>query len=333
MGAASLPQVGAVLSRTAGNIGASGRRDVRQTLRRAWFYRHIYLLMLPGLAVILVFSYLPMWGVVIAFQKYQPWLGVLKSEWVGFAHFQTFFAGPYFVRLMRNTLLISGLNLLFAFPAPILLALLLNEVDERRHNWYKRLIQTVSYYPHFISWVVVGGILIYMFSVNVGFLSLVLRRLGMEPVTILGSKRTFLPLLVGTQIWKEVGWGAIIYLAAIAGINPELYEAATVDGANRLQRVVHVTLPSISPVIVIMLILSIGSILSVNFQQVLVLMGTNAALYEVGDVIDTWVYRVGFFQNQMGLATAVGLFKGVIGLILVWSANRLANRISDGGLW
>jgi putative aldouronate transport system permease protein len=298
-----------------------------------WFYRSLYLLMLPGILVILVFSYVPMWGVIIAFMDYRPWLGLLGSPWVGFTNFTTFFNSPYFVRLLRNTLLISFLNLAFAFPAPILLALLLNEVDERRHNWYKRIIQTISYYPHFISWVVIGGILIYMFSVNVGFLSDVFRRLGLQPITILGTKRTFLPLLVGSQIWKSVGWGAIIYLAAIAGINPELYEAAIVDGANRFQRVLYITLPSVAPVVVIMLILNVGSILNVNFQQILVLMGNNAGLYEVGDVIDTWVYRVAFFQQQMGLGTAVGLFKGVIGLFLVWGANRVANRISEGGLW
>jgi len=330
--------VSSTLGRTRVQSGAGAPagakpRSLRKLLAKIWFYRAIYLLMLPGLLCILVFSYVPMWGVIIAFMDYRPWLGLRGSPWVGFANFALFFNSPYFVRLMRNTLLISLLNLAFVFPAPILLAMLLNEVNERRHNWYKRVIQTISYYPHFISWVVVGGILIYMFSVNVGLLSRVMTSLGLEPVTILGTKRTFLPLLVGSQIWKSVGWGAIIYLAAIAGINPELYEAAIVDGANRLQRALFVTLPSVAPVIIIMLILNIGSILNVNFQQILVLMGNNAALYEVGDVIDTWVYRVAFFQQQMGLGTAVGLFKGVVGLILVWAANRIANRVSEGGLW
>lgn len=306
-----------------------GRHRVRAAI---WRYRYIYLLMLPGLACIAVFSYVPMWGIVIAFQDFRPWQGLFNSPWVGLANFRQFFASPYFPRLIRNTLLISLLNIIFVFPAPIVLAFLLNEVQER-HNWFKRLVQTISYFPHFISWVVVGGILTYMLSVNVGFLTYLLARLGLPPISILGNKSAFLPLVVGSEIWKEVGWGAIIYLAAIAGINPELYEAATVDGASRLQRALYVTLPSIVPVIVIMMILRIGAILNVNFQQLLVLIGNDATLYEVGDVIDTWVYRTAFYQQQMGLATAVGLFKGVIGLALVFVANRVANRLTDSGLW
>ena len=273
---------------------------------------------------------MPLWGIIIAFQDFRLWQGILGSQWVGFQHFETFFQAPYFWRLFRNTLIISGLNLLIVFPAPIILALLLNEV---RHSAYKRVIQTVSYLPHFISWVVVGGMLIYMFSVSVGFFNLTLSRMGFEPITILGNVKTFLPLVGGSAIWKGVGWGAIIFLAAIAGVNPELYEAATMDGANRFQRMIYVTLPSIAPVIVIMLILQIGQLLDVNFFQLLILMSGDASLYDVGDVFDTWVYRMAFFQGQMSLATAVGLFKGIIGLFLLWGANRLANRMSDGGLW
>jgi putative aldouronate transport system permease protein len=271
-----------------------------------------------------------MWGVIIAFQDFRLWQGVFDSPWVGFQHFQTFFEGPYFWRLFRNTLIISGLNLLIVFPAPILLALLLNEV---RHSAYKRVIQTVSYLPHFISWVVVGGMVIYIFSVNVGFLSTLLASWGLPPLPVLGNANAFIPLVIGSAIWKGIGWGAIIYLAAIAGINQELYEAATMDGANRFQRVLFVTLPNIAPVIVIMLILQVGQLLDVNFYQILILMGSDASLYEVGDVFDTWVYRMAFFQGQMSLATAVGLFKGVVGLVLIWAANRVANRISEGGLW
>ncbi|MCC6625999.1 MAG: sugar ABC transporter permease [Chloroflexi bacterium] len=295
-----------------------------------WFYRAVYLLMLPGLLYFLIFHYVPMWGVIIAFQDFRPWQGLMNSPWVGFANFEQFFNGPYFWRLMRNTILISGLNLLFVFPAPIILALLLNEV---RHSAYKRTVQTVSYFPHFVSWVVVGGLMIYMFSVNVGFLTNVLSGLGLPAPRLLGNPQTFLPVLVGSAIWKDVGWVAIIYLAAMAGINPELYQAAVVDGANRLQRALYVTLPGITPVIVILLLLRIGHILNVNFEQILVLMGTDAGLYEVGDVIDTWVYRAGFFQGQMSLATAVGLFKGLIGLVLLVGANRIANRLTGQGLW
>jgi len=305
-------------------------RTFSHILRRMWFDRYYYLLILPGLLFFIVYHYVPMWGIVIAFKDFRLFRGISESPWVGFEHFRFFFESPYFPRLMRNTLVISGLNLILVFPAPILLALLLNEV---RHHKYKRLIQTVSYLPHFISWVVTGGLLLYMFSVNVGIINLTLTRWGLQPLRVLGSREAFLPLMAGSAIWKEVGWGAIIYLAAIAGISPELYEAATMDGANRFQRVLYVTLPSIVPVVVTMLILRVGAILNVNFLQMLILMGNDASLYEVGDVIDTWVYRAAFFQSQMSLATAVGLFKGVIGLILVWLANSFANRVSESGLW
>jgi putative aldouronate transport system permease protein len=310
--------------------GLRQQRSTRATLTRMWFYRYVYLLMLPGLLFFFVFHYIPMWGIVIAFQDFRLWQGLLGSPWVGFANFEHFFTGPYFWRLMRNTLLISGLNLVFVFPSSIILALLLNEV---RSRFYKRAIQTVSYFPHFISWVVIGGLLIYLFSVNVGFVTNVLGSLGWPPLKVLGSASAFLPLVVLSNIWKEIGWGAIIYLAAIAGVNQDLYEAATVDGANRFQRALYVTIPSIAPVIIIMLILRVGQILNVNFQQILILVGNDGSLFEVGDVIDTWVYRAAFFQQQMSMATAVGLFKGLIGLALVWFANRMANRFSEGGLW
>jgi putative aldouronate transport system permease protein len=309
---------------------ARERRGMRATLRRMWFFRHVYLLMLPGLLYYLVFHYVPMWGIIVAFQDFRPWNGLFNSPWVGFDNFAQFFNGPYFWRLIKNTLVISGLNLLFVFPAPLILALLLNEV---RPAWYKRSIQTISYYPHFVSWIVVGGLLIYLFSVNVGFVNHMLTALGLPPARVLGSSSSFLPLVVGSAIWKDVGWGAIIYLAAVAGISPELYEAATVDGANRWQRMVHVTLPGLIPVVVVLLILRVGHILDVNFLQILILVGNDASLYEVGDVIDTWVYRTGFFQQQFSLATAVGLFKGVIGLALVFFANRITRRLTDSGLW
>jgi putative aldouronate transport system permease protein len=301
-----------------------------QTWHRVWFYRYFYLLMLPGLLFFVLFHYVPMWGIIIAFQDFRLWTGIRESPWVGLEHFRFFVNGPYFVRLLRNTLRISFLDLFFSFPAPIVLALMLNEVRQRV---FKRVVQTISYFPHFISWVVVGGMLIYMFSVNVGWLTHLLSRVGMDPIPILGNRSAFLPLVVGSSIWKGIGWGAIIYLAAISGINPELYEAATIDGAGRFQRMRYITLPSIAPVIVIMLILRIGALLSVNFMQILILMGADASLYDVGDVIQTWVYRAAFFEQNMSLATAVGLMNGVVGLILVYFANKAANRLTDSGLW
>jgi len=298
--------------------------------KRIWFYRYLYLLALPGVLYFVIFSYVPMWGVVIAFKDFRLFRGLAGSPWVGLRHFEFFFTSPNFPRLLRNTILISGLNLAFVFPAPILLALLLNEL---KNGLFKRFVQTVSYLPHFISWIVVGGLLTYTFSQSMGIVNIQLQRLGMEPLHILGNKSAFYSLVVGTGIWKEIGWETIIYLAAMAGINPELYEAATVDGANRLQRALYITLPGISAVIVIMLILQISSILNSNFLQILILQGADASLYEVGDVIDTWVYRAGFLKSQLSLATAVGLFKGVVGLVLMFLANKVANRLTGQGLW
>lgn len=306
------------------------REQWHRLWKKIWFYRYLYLLALPGILYFIIFAYLPMWGVVIAFKDFRLFRGLEGSPWVGLKHFEFFFTSPNFSRLLRNTLIISGLNLLFVFPAPILLALLLNEL---KNGPFKRFVQTVSYLPHFISWVVVGGLLIYTFSQSMGIVNLQMQSLGYEPIRLLGNKDTFYGLVVGSGIWKEVGWEAIIYLAAIAGINPELYEAATVDGANRFQRVLYITLPGIAAVIVIMLIIQVSAILNSNFLQILILQGSDASLYEVGDVIDTWVYRAGFLKSQLSLATAVGLFKGVVGLVLVVLANKVANLITGQGLW
>lgn len=308
----------------------SWRERLKKLWRQIWLYRYLYLLALPGVLYFVIFSYLPMWGILIAFKDFRLFRGLAGSPWVGLKHFEFFFTSPNFPRLLRNTILISGLNLAFVFPAPILLALLLNEL---KNGLFKRFVQTVSYLPHFISWIVVGGLLTYTFSQSMGIVNIQLQRLGMEPLQILGNKSAFYPLVVGTGIWKEIGWETIIYLAAMAGISPELYEAATVDGANRLQRVLYITLPGISAVIVIMLILQISAILNSNFLQILILQGADASLYEVGDVIDTWVYRAGFLKSQLSLATAVGLFKGLVGLVLVFSANKVASRLTGQGLW
>ena len=332
MSASSTPESRALAT----EFSAAGTRSVPSTttfqkkLRRIWFHRYIYLLMLPGLLWLIIFQYVPMWGVAIAFENFQPWQGVLGSPWVGLANFQTFFTSPDLVRLVRNTLLIGLLNIVFVFPAPIVLALLLNEV---RHTTYKRVIQTVSYLPHFVSWVVVGGLLIYTFSESLGMVTKLLGSVGLPPLTVIGSESAFLPLLVGSGIWKTVGFSAIIFLAAIAGLSPELYEAAMVDGANRFQRAIHITLPGIVPVIVILLILQVGAIFSSNYLQILILIGGDASLYGVGDVIDTWVYRIGFFQGQMAIATAVGILKGILGLGLILGTNWFANRLTENGLW
>ncbi len=307
-----------------------GSARLKKLFARVWLYRYLYLLALPGLIYFLIFAYLPMWGVLISFKDFRLFRGFAGSPWVGLENFIFFFTSPNFPRLLRNTLIISGLHILFVFPAPIILAILLNEL---RNGMFKRFVQTISYLPHFISWVVIGGLLTYTFSQSMGVVNLWLQSMGLEPLHILGNKSAFYGLVVGTNIWKELGWGAIIYLAAITGINPELYEAATVDGANRFQRILNITVPGITSVIIIMLILQISSILNTDFLQILILQGSDASLYEVGDVIDTWVYRAGFLKSQLSLATAVGVFKGLVGLVLVLLANKVAILITGEGLW
>jgi putative aldouronate transport system permease protein len=315
----------------AGNAKAPPARGTLARLaRRAWFYRWVYLLILPGLLYFIIFHYIPMWGIIVAFEDFHPWTGILKSPWVGLDNFRFFFHSPYFVRLVRNTITISLLDLAFVFPAPIILALLLNEV---KANWFKRIIQTVSYLPNFISWVVVGGLLIYTFSVNIGSVNILLAQLNAAPLKVLGNPQAFLALVVGTGVWKTVGYNSIIFLAAITSINPEFYEAAMVDGAGRFERMKSITLPGITSVIAIMLVLRLGAILSVNFQQILILLGDNASLFQVGDVIQTWVYRTGFYQFNFGLATAVGILQGGFALVLVWLANRAANALTGSGIW
>ena len=304
--------------------------QIKKLFAKIWLYRYLYLLALPGVIYFLVFSYLPMWGVLISFKDFRLFRGFADSPWVGLDHFIFFFTSPNFPRLLRNTIIISGLHLLFVFPAPIILAILLNEL---KNGIFKKFVQTVSNLPHFISWVVIGGLLTYTFSQSMGVVNLWLLSSGSEPLHILGNKSAFYSLVVGTNIWKELGWGAIIYLAAITGINPELYEAATVDGANRFQRILNITIPGITSVIIIMMILQISSILNTDFLQILILQGSDASLYEVGDVIDTWVYRAGFLKSQLSLATAVGVFKGVVGLVLVLLANKAAHLITGDGLW
>ncbi|MDF2725416.1 MAG: sugar transporter permease [Paenibacillus sp.] len=290
-----------------------------------------YLLILPGLLYFLVFQYIPMYGIVIAFKDIAPFEGVrgiFTSEWVGFKHFRTFADSYYFWDLLRNTLLISFYRLLFGFPAPILLALLINEV---RSLAFKRIVQTVSYLPHFISMVVLAGLITTLLSVDGGIINAVLQKLGFEPIYFLGDKHYFRSMLVASGIWKEVGWGTIIYLAAISGIDPQLYEAAIVDGAGRFRQVIHITLPGILFIVVIMFIFAAGNLLNAGFEQIFLLY--SPPVYEVADIIDTYVYRKGLLEMQYSFATAVGLFKSVIALALLLGTNFLAKKLNQEGIW
>ncbi|REK65027.1 MAG: protein lplB [Cohnella sp.] len=299
-------------------------KGLEKTLRADWM---LYLFLVPGVAYFIIFKYLPMYGVVIAFQDYSPFLGISGSEFVGWKHFARFFTDDEFATVFRNTLLISLYKLVFGFPVPILLALMLNEV---RIGWFKKTTQTLLYIPHFFSWVIFGGIVIQVLS-STGIVNSVLQLFGMEPVLFLAQKEYFRSIIVISDIVKESGWASIIYLAAIAGVDPALYEAARMDGAKKRHEIWHITLPCISSTIMILLILRLGSILELGVQQVFMLY--NPLVYEVGDIIDTYVYRVGLTEQKYSFATAVGLFQSVVGLILIYLANGLAKRFGKGGLW
>jgi putative aldouronate transport system permease protein len=294
----------------------------------------LQLMIIPSLFFIIVFSYIPMWGVLTAFQDYNIARGFFGSPWVGFKHFEMFLTSPDFVLVMRNTLAISFLKMLFGFPAPIILALILNEV---RWMFFKRAVQTISYLPHFLSWVIVSAFVISMLSVDNGSVNILLQSLNLidEPINWLSIPQYFWAILVATNIWKEVGFGAIIYLAAIAGVNPHLYEAAAIDGAGRFKQIIYVTLPSIAPVIVILLILNISNLLNAGFEDILLLTnrGTNGVLRPVSEVIDTYVYRMGLTNYRFSYATAAGLFKSVVSISLLIGANYLAKRMGKASLW
>ncbi|MEK3717172.1 ABC transporter permease subunit [Paenibacillus sp. FSL R7-0204] len=284
----------------------------------------------PGIIFVFIFSYIPMYGVVMAFQQYDIFGGMMNSPWVGWMQFRMFFEAPEFWNVMRNTLVISLLKLIISFPAPILLALMLNEVG---HMGFKRVIQTVSYLPYFLSWVIVSGFVFSLLSVDNGTVNYLLERFNLvqEPVNFLAVPKYFWSILVSVNVWKEVGFGSIVYLAAIAGIDPTLYEAASIDGASRFKQIHLITLPSITPIIVIFMILAIGGLLSAGFEDIL-LLATNPILRPYSDVIDTYVYRVGILNARFSYATAVGLFKAVISVILLVTANKIARR-ADVSLW
>lgn len=308
------------------------QRRTKNNKKSFWSYvakeKYLYLLALPGLLYFLVFKYFPMLGIVIAFQDYSPFLGIWKSDWVGLQNFTKFFSHPDFWMLFRNTMAISVLNLTFFFPLPILLALMLNEL---RIEAFKRTIQSIIYLPHFLSWVIIASLSFMLFSQSNGVINYFLDVLGLAKFDFLTNSNTFWFLLTGQSMWKEAGWGTILFLAAIAGINPQLYEAAKMDGANRLRQVWHITLPAIRNIIIILLILRLGDILEVGFEQIFLMY--NGAVSEVAEVFDTYVYRVGIQQGQFSYSTAVGLFKSVIGLTLVVSSNTLAKKFGDEGVY
>ncbi len=293
------------------------------------FARHksIYLMAVPVLLYYIVFHYAPMYGSIIAFKNYQIAEGIWGSPWVGFDQFERFFNGYYFWRLLKNTVLISLYSILFGFPAPILLALLLNEV---RLRWFKRAVQTVTYLPHFISIVVISGILIDFVSRD-GLLNDIIAYFGGTRTAFLAFPEYFRTIFVSSGIWQEVGWGSIIYLAALSAINPELYEAATIDGANRWKQVLHITIPSLVPIMAVLLILRIGHVMDVGFEKIILLY--NPTTYETADVIASYIYREGLGGFNYSYSAAIGLFQSVVNLLLLVMANLWSKRMNGSGIW
>lgn len=295
-------------------------RDLRR-------HKRLYLMLLPVVLYYLVFYYYPMYGAQIAFRDYSPKLGSFNSPWVGLKHFKDFFNSFYFERLLKNTLGINLLNLIFGFPAPIILALMLNEVRSMK---FKKAVQTISYLPHFISTVVIGG-LILQFTATEGFITNILTLFGYPKQNLMLNPSLFKPIYVISEIWQGIGWGSIIYIASIAGINAELYEAARIDGANRWKQTIHITIPSIMPTIVTMLVMRIGNMMSLGFEKIILIY--NSSIYETADVISTYVYRKGLVDQSYSFSTAVGLFNSVINLILLAAANHICKKVTDHGLW
>lgn len=306
--------------------GKTFRQRLSRDFRR---YKLIYLIGFLCLAYYVIFCYLPMGGIVIAFKDFRPARGIFGSKWANpwYKYFDQFFNGYYFWRLLRNTLLINVLDLIFGFPAPIILALLLNELRNRK---YKRVVQTVTYLPHFISQVVICGIILDFFSSS-GVINQVIEALGGSKVLFMQDASFFRPLFVGTGIWQGVGYGSIIYLSALGGVDAELYDAAAIDGCNRFGRILHVTIPGILPTVIIMLILRIGNMLSLGFEKIILLY--NETIYETSDVISSFVYRYGMQKGNYSYATAVGLFNSLFNFILLVGVNALSRKVSDVSLW
>lgn len=296
--------------------------------KAVWRHRWLYLLMMPTLIYFVIFKYIPLWNAQIAFKDFKPLLGVWGSPWVGFKHFDTFINSFYFGELLTNTIFFSIAKLVLGLPVAIILALALHEFLLKR---FRTVVQTVVYLPHFLSWVIMFGVLLMLLSPNNGLINTVIKAFGGDPIAFLTSPEWFRAVVVLSDIWKETGWSTILYLAALLSISPYLYEAATVDGATNLQRIRHISIPGIMPVIVLVTLLRLGHILDAGFNQIFVLY--SVPVYSVGDIIDTWVYRQGILQFQFSLATAVGLFKGVIGLVLIVVANKAAKQITGQGLF
>ncbi len=318
------------MSTTIDLVKLEERKRNKKALKKALKkYAPFYLFLLPAVVWYAVFQYYPITGVIIAFKKFQYSLGIFGSHWVGFRYFEDFLLDPNFWNIIRNTVVISFSKLLINFPAPIILALMLNAVI--KHNRFKRVIQTISYLPYFVSWIVVAALIQKFFSPTTGLLNDIRISMGLDPIYYLAQRELFLPFIVLSDMWKGIGYGSIIYLAALTGIDPSLYEAAEIDGANGRSKLWHITLPGIKPTIGIMFLLSVGGLFGANMEQILLLQ--TPPTFDVSEVIDTYVLKRGLNMNQFDYATAVGLFRSVLALILVIGSNKLSKKLTNVSLW
>ena len=304
------------------------RKPFKKILSQMYADRQLYIMLIPFLLFYALFVYKPMWGLQVAFKDYNIFKGMSGSEWVGFKNFQGVFGNPYFFRILRNTLLISFYSLIFSFPMPIILALLLNEV---RNKKFKGTIQTLTYLPYFISAVVVCGMVTSFLSPSTGIVNIILDKLGFDKVYFLSKPQYFRTIFILQGIWQNTGYSSIVYIAALGGIDMELYDAANVDGCGRWKQMLHVTLPGLLPTIVTLFIINVGNVLNVNYEKIILLY--QPATYETADVINSYVYRLGIEQSNYGVSTAMGLFNSAIGFVLVYIANKMSNKINGMGLW
>lgn len=304
------------------------------TAKKLTFFQHVkqnpglYIMLLPGIAYYIIFHYIPMAGIIIAFEEYDVFSGIWGSKWVGLQNFQELFSSPSFFKIFRNSLLISIYKLAVCFPVPIVLAIMINEVGNKI---FKRTVQTVVYLPHFLSWVVIAGIVINILSPSDGIINVIIKAYGGTPVNFLASKDKFRTILVLSDLWQSMGWNTIIYLAALSNIDPQLFESAKMDGAGKLQQIFHITLPGIRSTIIVLLLMRIGSIMNNGFEQIYMLYNPN--VYEVADVFETYTYRIGLVDMRYGYSTAVGLFKSIISLILLTGTNKLARLFGERGIF
>ena len=289
----------------------------------------LYLLLAPALIMIIIFCYIPIYGIIIGFLDYSPYKGIMGSEWVGLKHFKAFLTDYNFWRVMKNTIIINIYSLIFAFPIPIIFALLLNEVASIK---FKKIVQTISYLPYFISWVVVASIIISILSPTTGVVNIVLNNLfGIKPINFMVKNEYFRSIIVLSGIWKSLGMAAVYYLAALSSIEPNLYEAAIIDGAGKWRQTWHITLPGLKSIIVVLLILEIGGLMNIGFERIFLLY--NPLVYDVGDVISTYTYRLGIEQTQFSLTTSIGFTQSVVNFILVYTSNRLSRKLAGWSLW